>query len=281
MQIIEVIDRLKGYYLGSESGKKIQEETTRDKILYGDANVECTGIVTTCFASVDVIKKAAQSGANLIIVHEALFWNHGDHTDWLVQSKNKTFELKKKLLDETGIVVWRNHDYIHTGLNVNGTWVDGIFYGFMKVMGWEDYLVSDVSIPMIFSRPNTTVQEIAEELIEKLRLNGLRIVGDAQTKINRIMIPMHLAGQGDNKWIEIIDSENIDLILSMEIVDYTVSEYMRDSFMLSQPKAIINVGHFNLEEPGMEFLASYVNDAIGCDIPCHYIQSGDAFNYIQ
>ena len=36
---------------------------------------------------------------------------------------------KKKLLDETGIVVWRNHDYIHSGIWMENQWVDGIFYG--------------------------------------------------------------------------------------------------------------------------------------------------------
>ena len=63
------------------------------------------GIVTTCWASVDVI------------CHEALFWNHGDHQEWLMESQNETYKLKKQLLDETCIVVWRNHDYIQSGDN--------------------------------------------------------------------------------------------------------------------------------------------------------------------
>ena len=42
-------------------------------MLYGNVDQECTGIVTSCWASVDVIKYVIEKGANLIISHEALF----------------------------------------------------------------------------------------------------------------------------------------------------------------------------------------------------------------
>lgn len=75
------------------------------------------GVVTTCWESVDVISKAHEKEVNLIICHEALFWNHGDHQEWLMESQNEMYKLKKHLLAETCIVVWRNHDYIQSGDN--------------------------------------------------------------------------------------------------------------------------------------------------------------------
>ena len=115
MKINDVILKVKAYHKGTDqNGVPIDEATTRDKILYGDPNKECSGIVTTCWASTEVIRKAAKLGANLIIVHEALFWNRGDKTDWL--SDNQVFLQKKQLLDETGIVLWRDDDYIHSGI---------------------------------------------------------------------------------------------------------------------------------------------------------------------
>ena len=98
MKISEVIQKMKQYHRGIANGKPIDDAVTRDQILYGNPDQECTGIVTTCYASVDVIRKASASGANLIISHEALFWNHGDHTDWLDEARNKTFLAKKQLL---------------------------------------------------------------------------------------------------------------------------------------------------------------------------------------
>ena len=71
MKISEVI---KAYSRGIDmDGNVIDEKKTRDQVLYGETEKECTGIVTTCFASVDVIRKAHELGANLIIPHEALF----------------------------------------------------------------------------------------------------------------------------------------------------------------------------------------------------------------
>ena len=75
MLISEAITRIKKYCKGSWMGRKIEDETTRDKILYGDPNKECSGIVTTIYASVDVIRKAHELGANLIIAHEAFLHN--------------------------------------------------------------------------------------------------------------------------------------------------------------------------------------------------------------
>ena len=137
MKIQEVIDRIKKYSRGvSEDGTPINDETTRDQVLFGTTDKECTGIVTTCFASVEVIRKAKELGANLIISHEALFWNHGDHTDWLEEDQNKVYLRKKTLLLEDGITVWRDHDYIHSGLpNGKGGWYDGIFKGFLYETG--------------------------------------------------------------------------------------------------------------------------------------------------
>ena len=53
----------------------------------------------------------------MLFVMKLLLWNHGDYQEWLMESQNETYKLKKQLLDETCIVVWRNHDYIQSGDN--------------------------------------------------------------------------------------------------------------------------------------------------------------------
>ena len=94
MKISTIIENMKKYHKGYGT---IDEEKTRDKVLYGNVDQECTGIVTSCWASVDVIKYVIEKGANLIISHEALFWNHGDHQEWLEESKNSVYLEKRKL----------------------------------------------------------------------------------------------------------------------------------------------------------------------------------------
>ena len=199
MLISEVIATVKKYHKGLVRMNRetdvlvpIDEKTTRDKILYGNPEVECTGIVTTCWANMEVIRQAKDLGANLIICHEALFYNHGDHQEWLQNSKNPTYMRKAALLDEAGIVVWRDHDYIHSGIPMDGGWVDGIFYGVANKLGWLPYMSGNKEQPMRFVLPETTVEELANHLVNTFELNGVRIYGDLCNKVSKVIIPMHL-----------------------------------------------------------------------------------------
>jgi putative NIF3 family GTP cyclohydrolase 1 type 2 len=289
MTIQEVIDSMKAYHKGEWGGKKIDDETTRDKVLYGDTSVECTGIVTTCWATVDVIKKAAELGANLIISHEALFWNHGDHTDWLKENHNETFEKKSALLDEAGIAVWRDHDYIHSGIPVDDGYVDGIFYGVGKKLGWDEYMMRDKTLTSdnvlggSFEIPETTVGEVAHHVIKSFNLEGAKVLGDLDTKVKRVWICGHVFGvPGDNDLITRASKSDVDLAIALELTDYTFAEYILDSGMLGLGKTALTVGHFNLEEPGMEYMLEYIHEAIGDNgsIPCTYVQSGDNYHYV-
>jgi len=279
MKIEQIIAAVKKYHKGSWLGHAIDERTTRDKVLYGPVDVECTGIVTTCFASTDVIRQAAAAGANLIISHEALFWNHGDHTDWLAD--NAVFKAKKALLDETGITVWRDHDYIHSGIPLaDGTYTDGIFYGVMEKLGWRQYLACDLSNPLVFQLPAVPVAQVADHIMTCFNLNGIRVIGDADNKVRRLAILSHVIGPDDNAILAQVEKGDIDTMITMELTDFTLNEYVRDSAMLSIPRTILAVGHFNTEEPGMDYMTSWLGKAIGADIPTRFIQSGDAFGYI-
>lgn len=282
MLISEAIQKLKDYTTGNdfETGKPINPIKTRDQILYGSVDQELTGIVTCIWPSTRVIKRAMELGYNLIVPHEALFWNHGDRTGWL--AFNKTFQGKKALLDAWGGAVWRNHDYIHSKvpIDTDGAYVDGIFYGFAKKLGWEDYRVGDVSMPMDYEIPPTRVSDLALELVEKLGLNGTRIIGDKDATVSRIHLPMHLIGGPDDAETLYTEVNDVDCLLTMELTDFTTSEYIQDSALLGRGKAIITLGHFNSEEPGMEYMVNWIGDALGEEVPACFVPVEDPFIYI-
>lgn len=41
------------------------------------------------------------------------------------------------------------------------------------------------------------------------------------------------------------------------------------------------MGHFNVEELGMKYMAKWLPQAVGEDIVIQYMQSGDCFSYIM
>lgn len=284
MRIDEVIAAVKGYCQGISpwTGEPIDEVTTRDKVTYGVTDKECTGIVTCIWPTVDIIRQAKHSGANLIISHEALFWNHGDHQD--VIGGTRAYDEKKSLLDAWGGTVWRCHDYIHSGVPIDGgAMVDGIFYGFAKKMGWQDCRVGDVVRCRDFEIPLTSGVELARQIVRNLGLNGTRVTGDSSARVRRVHIPMHILGDPayDTHEINFADGEGVDALVTMEFIDFTTCEYIRNAGMLGEGKCAITVGHFNLEEPGMELMAEWLPKALGTsEVPVSFVPMGDTYQYV-
>lgn len=285
MLISEVIQRVKDYCGGTDfaTGKPIEDATTRDQVTYGDADQECTGIVTCLWATADVIRRAQELGANLIIPHEALFWNHGDHQD--VIADNKTYQAKKALLDGWGGAVWRCHDYIHSQvpIDVDGGMADGIFYGLAWKLGWLDYRMDCSAMGMDFMIPEMDATELAAQLVKKLGLNGTRITGDPHARVRRVHIPMHVMGDAKHDTAEILyaDEHDVDCLMTMEFIDFTTCEYIRDAGMLGQNKCAITIGHFNLEEPGMEYMLNWLPDALRTvDVPAAFVPMEDTYRYV-
>lgn len=286
MLISEVIQRVKDYSGGIDSftGKPIDEETTRDKVLYGDTAQECTGIVTCIWPTVDIIKRARELGANCIISHEAIFWNHGDHQDTV--GDTAAFKVKKELLDDWGGAVWRCHDFIHSRvpIDTDRAMADGIFYGLADKLGWLDYRVGDDrGFCLEYEIPETDATELARELVAKLDLNGTRITGDSHARVRRVRIPMHVTGEAKSDTHEIneTDARGDDCLMTMEFIDFTTCEYIRDAGMLGQNKCAITIGHFNLEEPGMEYMVHWLPEALGTDaIPTTFVRMEDTYRYV-
>ena len=276
MLISEAIDKVKKYYRGTVGGKPIDPNTTRDKVLWGNTDQELKAVVTCIYPSIDVIKKAIELNANLIISHEACFWNHGDHTDWLAD--NETFKQKTALLDSANICVWRNHDYIHSCMQLeDGSYTDGIFYGFMKKFGWDEYLIGDIARPVKFEIPTTTIDELTKLIKDKLDLNGIKVMGSLNSKDTRVWVCGHIDGRNDNNILKEMEENNFDTLITLECTDYTVTEYVRDSTMLGRDKTIIALGHFNQEEPGMEYMVEYLPKILGDDIPYTFVKTTDMF----
>lgn len=274
MKITEVIERIKASH-----GQ--QEESACDVVKCGDPEQECTGILFTCFASVNVIREAIKCHANLVVVHEPLFWNHEDKTNWI--SESKIFREKMALLEQGNIVVWRDHDYIHGGApkEMDRTLPDEIFCGIAQELGWERYIVNTPLKPLVFRIPATDTVTLGQVLKEKLGLNGIRIIGDETANISTVFICEHLSGsEWDLKKIERIEQEGADAILPLEIVDWTLCAYVRDCCQLGEKKVIYNLGHFNFEELGMKYLAKKIPELINHAVQVIYLSSGDSFDYI-
>ena len=160
-----------------------------------------------------------------------------------------------------------------------GIYEDGIFLAFAQRLGWQDYVTDKCAYPMTFQIKPTRVEDIIDRFITGFNLNGLRYIGDKELVVSKVFMCMHLFG-ADNEFISKVDHEDFDLIIPGETIDFTLLQYLFDTNIIYHNKAAIIPGHFNMEEPGMEYMVEYLPEIIG-KIPCSFIKSQDMYHYVS
>ena len=236
---------------------------TVDVIKAGDPQTPIKGIVTTMFATMDVLKKAVAMNCNLIIAHEPLFYNHLDETK---QFQNDPVILEKqKYIKDHGLVIWRFHDYIHM------MDPDGISMGMIEKLGWNSYRTNG-SLDK-FSLPQTTLNDLLKELKLKFPGNAFQVIGKGDMKVSNIAFDC--GAPGSMAHIRDLQDENIDVVIAGESQQWETYEYARDAVLQGRNKAVIFIGHINSEEAGMQYCATWLKGFIK-DVPVHFVESGAA-----
>lgn len=223
---------------------------TVDTLKAGSRDTKVTGIVTTMFATIDVIRKAISLGANFIIAHEPTFYNHQDETKWL--EEDDVYRYKAGLLKEHNIAVWRNHDYVHSLV------ADGVRAGVVEQLGWQR-LGSPVQ-----SIYNLTPAPILSTLIadckQKLNIKMLRFIGDPKQECQKVLLMP--GASGGRRQIEAIIKNKPDVLVCGEISEWETAEYVRDARAKGDKIALVILGHIASEEPGSEFMAKWIREKV-------------------
>lgn len=222
---------------------------TVDTLKSGSRDNEVTGIVTTMFATVPVIRKAIEAKANFIIAHEPTFYNHQDSTDWLLD--DKVYRFKAKLLKDNNITVWRNHDYIHSHNP------DGVMDGVIERLGWQQYFKKD---ERYFEVPERSLSDLISECKEKLGISNVRYIGEAKEKVKKILLMPGAAG--GRSQISFTSRVKPDVLLVGELSEWETAEYVRDARAAGNKLSLIVLGHADSEEPGSRYMAAWLKKNI-------------------
>jgi len=240
---------------------------TVDTIKTGDPNTPVKGIVTTMFATNEIIGRTISLDANFIIAHEPTFYNHADETAWL--GDDPALKNKQTLLKGHGIVVWRFHDGIHAHKP------DGIRMGVLKALDWDKYYNPDQ--PALTVLPKATpLSDLIVHCKKSLHIGKLKFIGDLTQSCKKIVLAPGAAG--GRKQIGLIQQYQPDVLVCGEINEWETSEYVRD-LNYSKKIALIVLGHAVSEEPGMEWLVPVLKQKAP-GIPVTHLPSGDPFSTI-
>ena len=258
LTIQQVIDKI----VQNIPGGKL--DTTVDTVKSGSPDDVCTGIVTTFLATVSVIRKTAELGANLIITHEPTFYNHLDEKEWM--GDDKVLRAKEQLLTEHGIVVWRFHDYWHREDP------DGVLEGIAKQIGWEKNWVDKDD--NLFVIDQTSLSGLRDQLASGFRSDRCFYIGNPdQTVTNVAILP---GAYGRFGQLEALQREDVEVLVVGELPEWEISEYVRDAADLGMDKGLVVVGHQPSEEPGMANAVGWLKSLFP-DITVNHVSSTDAF----
>lgn len=240
---------------------------TVDVIKLGDAQQNLTGILVTFLATCDVIKQAIQLGANLIITHEPIFYNHRDSTDWL--SHHLVYVAKRRLVEENRLVIWRFHDYLHS------LPPDSTVMGLVEALNWEsDQLLEQ---PYMCHIQPMTLLELGQLIKQRLNLPTIRVVGDMAMRCEHVGV---LPGFPPVEFqIGSLGETNVDVLIAGEVHEWEVCEYVRDATHLGFPKGLIVIGHAASEEPGMRRIIPWLEERLP-GVTIHFVPTGSPFRQV-
>lgn len=219
-------------------------KNTQDVLKAGDPHREVKKIATTMFPTVKTIKEACEWGADLLIVHEPLYFNHYDaHCQEKIESE------KRALVEQSGMTIYRFHDYSHH------TIPDFICKGVLDQIRFDGVVEHcGFGLSRVKMNEATTAQELAALLKRDLRLNNVRLCGNTDFKTSNIAFSPGWSSRGD--WMH---NDNCIFVVG-EVCEWADLEYIRDSAELGHHKAMIILGHVGSERDGMRYTAKVLKE---------------------
>lgn len=238
---------------------------TCDVLKAGDPNKEIKKVAVTMFATVDTVKRAKEWGADMLIVHEPTYYDHYEEIDDL-----PVVVQKRKLIEESGITIYRYHDYMHDR-EVDQIPEGEIYY--LGLKGKVDKTPYSASYLFTADEPISAI-ELANKMEKELGIKRVRIAGTRDKKSTRIALCFGTPGGV----FELLCDENVEIVLTGEACEWRLAEYARDADALGINKTLIVMGHIGSERDGMRLLAKRLSEAY-IDFETCYIECGEVYTY--
>lgn len=249
-------------------------EPTADTLKFGRPHTEVTGIATAFMPTQAVLEEAAARGANLVIVHEGLWYSHHDGFESsLAEADDPVRRRKRQFLLDAGLAVFRLHDHIHRYEP------DGITAALIGALGWDAHVREHRAAASIVELPSAvTARDVAELAKRALGLRGLRLTGRPDTPCRRIGVTVGYRG-GSGTALPLFGRDGCDLVLCGEGPEWETPEYVRDAVQQGSAKALLTLGHAESEAIGMLRLAERLRAAFP-DVPVHYLADAPVYEWI-
>lgn len=219
-------------------------EPTCDTLKWGNPEKILQKVAVTCIATAEVITRAQEWGADLLITHEPTFFDHWEQ----IEAEDPVVVKKRKLLEQSDMAIYRYHDGIHLAEP------DGIAEGELHFLGVKGSYTERLSLGInrFLLEDPMSAGELKELMEERLGLQHIRVCGNTTDKCTRLALCFGAPGEG---LFQALRSPETEIAVCGETCEWRDGEYVRDAAYLGEKKALLILGHMGSERDGMKLLA--------------------------
>lgn len=257
MKACEIVEALK-------SVASVDAEKTCDTYKAGDPRREVKRIAVCMMADVELLRRIIEWGADLLVVHEPLYYNHMDH-----HSEETVESEKRALIEGSGMVVFRYHDYPHRAAE------DMIHSGMLEAMRLEGKATHELYRMKVELDAPTTPEELARKLKELLRMRFVRVAGAWDQPCTKISC---VCGAGGGM-LELLKSDDTEILIGGENREWDLCEYARDAAALGHRKSVIMLGHIASEREGMRYISQWIEKSFP-ETEVRYFESDEVYRIV-
>ena len=260
MKAIEIMNEL--FALADER----DYSNTCDTLKAGNPDVEVKKVAVSMHPTLEVVEQVKNWGAQLLIVHEPAYYNHMDeHSDEKIECE------KRKIIEDSGITIYRYHDYPHN------TTPDIIAEGQLRAMdfkGTVEYTGKFDLVRIHLDEPMTPV-EVAKWIEDHCNIKHIRICG---TRDKKCTVVSGMFGSPGLRALDELYNEKCEILLIGETQEWRFGEYARDADYLGYKKAVLILGHMGSERDGMVYTADMLKK-MHPELEVKYFECGEVCTY--
>ena len=244
---------------------------TVDTFKAGDPSTVVKGVVTTSMATLDVLRKAVQAGANLVITAAPTFYSRADLNTLSGRGvpaslpPDPVYAGKNDFIAKHELVVFRlTHHW-------NQRKPDPRAQGLAAAMNWTKYKSGDDGLH--YHVPEITLEALAGQVKTHLGTRGgIRAIGDRTMTVRRIgLLPGFTTIQASIAMLP-----GVDVIVAGEVQEWESATYAQDVAFAGLRKGFISIGRVVNEAPGMQVCADWLTTIVP-EVPVRFIAAGDPY----
>ncbi len=242
----------------------------------GNGAAEATGVVVTYTPTLEVLRKAAAGGKNVIVCREGPYWSRNPEA----LSANPTFAYKRDMIEKNRLAVVQ--------LRESDTGVGGDRYlrGLAEALDWDRYhrierqAASEPYAPgnVYFRLPEMTLEALANSVCGSLKIRAARVIGEPGAKLRdvalthgRMLVP---------ELRKVLKEPAVDAVIIGEPVEWETSPYFQDLIASGQKKGLIAIGLEASEEPGGRLNAEWLKSLVP-EVPIEWTPAGEPFTALR